>query len=528
MMAHLIVIFRELYPKYFYENKQGRNRDYPLEDLLGLTVWGDINNNESCRAKAQLCRNFDESVRVLIDGKPSKSKINDFSNEHKELIQAFDDFIVEFCYVSGLVEGNEFVGDGTFLDGWCNDFKALYPDEIKYIQKFLTEHDKHKTDYSILYSYYYLQNEVNDDFMRVKKELKDNINIHGINLIIKSLESDDEYQKVMNKLDHMSENITKDTVKISITDPDAHNMEDKDKNWGFHYNLQEITDTKCGVIVDHYICKNPNDKNEVEKMVCRLINKFKHEGFDLGLDNGYWNLKLLINIIQETCVEIVIPDKNNASKNKEKIIKDNKSNKKYDEYVKRKNKNKKHRTFIESKDFNYLEDEDAFECPLTKYELSFQQITEDKNGIEYREYWTNECKKCPYLNKCTSQNKRKLRRINEPEIIHINSYYHSEKGKEVSKKRGYYAEGNFAILLGIRNFRGIKVLGIDKVDLELTRFVIVHNTMKIAENMELTVLKKVLKYIKSQKKNRRATIDMLYELQGNFIEKDGKIIDVLI
>ena len=88
-----------------------------------------------------------------------------------------------------------------------------------------------------------------------------NINIHGINLIIKSLESDDEYQKVMNKLDHMSENITKDTVKISITDPDAHNMEDKDKNWGFHYNLQEITDTKCGVIVDHYICKNPNDKN---------------------------------------------------------------------------------------------------------------------------------------------------------------------------------------------------------------------------------------------------------------------------
>ena len=81
-----------------------------------MTVWGDINNNESCRAKAQLCRNFDESVRVWIDGKPSKSKINDFSNEHKELIQAFDDFIVEFCYVSGLVEGNEFVGDGTFLD----------------------------------------------------------------------------------------------------------------------------------------------------------------------------------------------------------------------------------------------------------------------------------------------------------------------------------------------------------------------------------------------------------------------------
>ena len=46
--------------------------------------------------------------------------------------------------------------------------------------------------------------------------------------------------------------------------------------------------------------------------------------------------------------------------------------------------------------------------------------------------------------------------------------------------------------------------------------------------MELIVLKKVLRYIKSEKKHRRATMDMLYELQGNFIEKNGKIIDVLI
>ena len=40
--------------------------------------------------------------------------------------------------------------------------------------------------------------------------------------------------------------------------------------------------------------------------------------------------------------------------------------------------------------------------------------------------------------------------------------------------------------------------------------------------MELKVLKKVLRYIKSEKKHIRASIDMLYELQGNFIEKKRK------
>ena len=42
-MAHylsiLIIIFKELHPEYFKENKIGCNREYPLEDLLGLTVW---------------------------------------------------------------------------------------------------------------------------------------------------------------------------------------------------------------------------------------------------------------------------------------------------------------------------------------------------------------------------------------------------------------------------------------------------------------------------------------------------------
>ena len=525
-IAFLIGIFKELYPDYFKPHGVGRRRVYPLEELLGLHFWGDLFGNESCRKKENLFNDNNEALQILISGNPKKSKINEFKNEHKELIHAFDNFIVEFCLISGLVDANEFVVDGTFLDGYCNDFKALYPDEIRYIQEFLTKNDKH--DYELLYSYFLKGEEMNDETKTLINEIRNNTNLFGLNLILQALENDSQYQMIMNKLTHMSENITKDSVKVSIVDPEAHNMKDKDNNWGFHYNLQITTDTKNGIIVDHYVTKNPNDRNEIKKIVYRLIEKFNHEGFALGADNGYWNIRLLMEIIRNTCVDLAIPDKNTAQKTKQKIIKKSKSNKRYGQYIEEKKKNKKQRTFIDTIDFEYIDEEDAFECPVMKCHLKFQRIIKDKEGIEYREYCTNECKNCPHLEKCTSQNKRKILIINEPEIQIINKFYQSERGEKIKNKRSSYAEGTFATNLENRNFRGLKVLGQQRVNLELTLIMILHNILKIIANVELIVLKKVLRYIKSEKKHRRASIDMLYELQGNFIEKNGKIVDVLI
>ena len=527
-IAFLIGIFKELNPVYFRSKDVGRKRVYPLEEMLGLHFWGELCGYESCRQKEKLFDENNEALQILISGEPKKSKINDFENQHKDLIEAFDNFIVEFCLISSLVDANEFVADGTFLDSYCNDFKALYPDEIRYIQEFLTNENKHQKDYESLYSYYLMDTDKTEEIQTVITEICDNINYFGLNLILQALENDENYQFVMNKLEHMSENITKDNVKVSIVDPDAHNMKGKDGNWGFHYNLQITTDTKNGIIVDHYVTKNPNDRNEIKKLVERLIDKFNHEGFAIGADNGYWNIKLLIEIIRGTCVELAVPDTKTAKKTKQNIIKKSKSNKRYGEYVEKKNKNKKQKTFIDTSEFPYIEEKDAFECPVMKYLLNFQRIVENKDGVEYREYSTSKCKNCPHLKKCTSQNKRKILIINEPEIQHINEFYQSERGQEIKNKRSAYAEGTFAATIEIRNFRGIKTRGEERVNLELTPMMIIHNILKIAAKMEIIVLKKVLRYIKSEKKHRRATMDMLYELQGNFIEKNGKIIDVLI
>ena len=303
-LAFLIGIFMELNPEYFRINKIGRKRVYPLHEMLGLHFWGDINEKVSCRKKEEMCVGTDEKVKMLITGTPKKSQINDFINSHSELINEFDSFIVEFCHVMCLVDAKEFVGDGTFLDGNCNDFKALYPDEIEYIKKFLTEQEKHEKDYTLLYNHYYLNEESTEELLAIKKELKYHVNIHGIELIIKALENDATYKKVMAKLEHMSENITKDNVRVSIVDPDAHLMKGKDNNWGFHYNLQEITDPKYGIIVEHYVTKQPNDSREISKITFRLIDKFHYDEFIGSFDNGYFNIKQLKEIINKTNVKI--------------------------------------------------------------------------------------------------------------------------------------------------------------------------------------------------------------------------------
>ena len=73
-----------------------------------------------------------------------------------------------------------------------------------------------------------------------------------------------------------------------------------------------------------------------------------------------------------------MPDTKTAKKTKQNIIKKSKSNKRYGEYVEKKNKNKKQKTFIDTSEFPYIEEKDAFECPVMKYLLNFQRIVETK------------------------------------------------------------------------------------------------------------------------------------------------------
>ena len=96
-------------------------------------------------------------------------------------------------------------------------------------------------------------------------------------------------------------------------------------------------------------------------------------------------------------------------------------------------------------------------------------------------------------------------------------------------KRSSLSEGGFGILFEARNFRGNNVSGIENVEIELARSIIIHNVKKIEKNMDLNVLKMILKFIRKQKENCRGSIEILYQLKGCFlVNENGYIYDVNI
>ncbi len=54
-----------------------------------------------------------------------------------ELINKFDQFLIDFAMAIELIDGKIVYGDGTILKAWCNTFKKMYPYEITYLKKFL-------------------------------------------------------------------------------------------------------------------------------------------------------------------------------------------------------------------------------------------------------------------------------------------------------------------------------------------------------------------------------------------------------
>ena len=524
-LMHLIDIFKEFYPREFLKkSKSKRHAKYHPKELLTFVLWGKNNNKESCRELSKWCENNDETCQLVLKcTKPGKDTINRFKNENTELVELFDQFLIDFGMAIGLIGGKILYGDGTVLKAWCNTFKKMYPYEIDYLKTFLKSNGKNKKLWTKLQKYY--KNEEKDT--ELKKELQEtldefeyNLNANGIHLLKTSLTSKDNYNKVLEKLEHMEENRNGEK-SISIIDPESRHILGKKGNMGLNYNYQTVTDNKYGFRITHYLTNRPNDQKELKTLVELTTQRIHTENFTLCVDNGYWNPEQLKEI-SKTNTQIVIPDDTAASRKKKKIQKQNRSGKRQ-EIIN--NKNKKNNTKnkpkrIKKHQFKYLGEIDAFECPKTKKLLKFVDIV-TITGVEKKKYTTDHCLHCEFKNECTSQHRRIFYQLYDEDIEKIRKYYYSKEGQEIYCKRGHFAETSFAVLES-RNFRGIKTKGLEKANNELTLSEIHHNIKKFEKHTTNEFLKEILKIIKEYKKNyRKIDFSLLEKLREKYImEKD--------
>ena len=523
-LIYLIDIFAEFYPEYFAKrNKVGQPIKYPPKDLLTYVLWGKNNNKESCRELEDWHENLDETCQLVLKcEKPGKDTINRFKNNYVELIDAFDQFLIDLGRTLGLIEGEIVYADGTILKAWCNTFKKMYPDEIKYLKEFLQKNIKNKKLWRKLQEYY-CTDEINK---KLEEELKDildelyyNLNADGIHLLKLSLMSSKDFEKVLDRIELMEENIEGEN-SVSIIDPESRHIIDKKGNMGLNYNYQTVTDSKYEFRLVHYITNAPKDQYESKKLVDMTIERLHTNNFIICFDNGYWDEDLLIAILKRN-VRVVIPYKTDARRNNEKIKNKMKSGKRKEMKAKKKEeKNNGKPKRIQKHKFPYLGKEDAFQCPKTKELLKMVGIVEISGELK-KKYQTDYCLKCEFKKDCTSQHRRILYEPYDPYIEEIRRFYYSDKGQEIYYLRGHMAETSFAVLLEIRNFRGIKTKGLEKVNNELTLCEIHHNVKKYEKYTTNDVLSFILRKVREYKRQHgKVDFFIFEEIKENLIFED--------
>ena len=182
----------------------------------------------------------------------------------------------------------------------------------------ILEH-RHETDRNGMWfklEKYFINGEFEEEIKPILDDLKKNIRAGGIYLLKSVFKQKNGLKKVLSKIKQMEENVI-GNQPISITDPEAHIMLDKDHKWGFNYNFQAGVDDKCGMIAIHYITQSPNDKKESTVTVKQLNERLHKENYILVVDNGYWHIKSLKEIYNSPTT-IVIPDNASATRTKEK------------------------------------------------------------------------------------------------------------------------------------------------------------------------------------------------------------------
>ena len=309
---------------------------------------------------------------------------------------------------------------------------------------------------------YFNENKKQKDINDLINEINSNLNKNALILLKTALISVDNMCYVLDLLDVLKANYDGKHT-ISLTDPESRWMMDKKENIGLNYNYQVAIDSKNGMVVGQYLTQNATDSKELFEMLNQIKIQMGINPKVLVADNGYMDDNV-IKYAYNKNIRLIIPDRNESSKNKSK------------------NREKPYHKV----NFTYDWKTDSFTCPIGEH-LHYKN-NRKLNDELMRVYFTNKCKSCPVKNQCT---KSRVREIFEPadELRwKMKADYQTPEGKIYYKKRANLNEAHFGLLRNARNFQKLNRNGMKNAEKELTLRSIAHNIQKIHEKLNATLI----------------------------------------
>ena len=392
---------------------------YPLDALVKLYVYGYTNGIRSSRKLEQEThRNIE--VMWLMDGlAPDHKCISEFRRLNllplKDLFKKF----VRLCRNWDLVGDEMLAFDGTTIKADNNRYKNF---NLKKVTNKLKELDE-----------------------KIQKYLDDMDAADRAEHLEKLSQSRAKYEEIMNKLEADGD------CCLSLTDPDAPLVSNKQGGLMPGYNVQSAVDSKHHIVVEIDTNQNTSDNGLLSTMVEKVQENSTNQEFIALADKGYWQGEDLA-ATEILGVTPLVAVQNNAPNG------DQSSN-------------------YTTEKFLYDSEADAYICPQ-----GARLVCHHKRGKGFRRYFNKDsCAVCPHQPECCKLAKLGFKTINRSQYADAveRNTERMKNGKALYHRRQELVEHPFGTVKRTMNGSYYLLRSLPKVSAETALMFLGYNIKRV-------------------------------------------------
>lgn len=176
--------------------------------------------------------------------------------------------------------------------------------------------------------------------------------------------------------------------QVSVTDPDSRSMAKPGGGSVVGYNVQTAVDADSHLIVAHEVTNATTDREQLSSIAGQAKEAMERTQLTVTADAGYYKGEEIVECYKADIKALVPKPNTSASKAKGRYGKS---------------------------DFDYDAEQDVYRCPAGE-ELTYRFDSREK-GKTLRVYMTDQCRRCPIKDKCTTGNARRIKRWEQEHVL---------------------------------------------------------------------------------------------------------------
>lgn len=415
--------------------------------LLKLYIYGYLNRIQSSRRLEREARRNLEVIWLLRRLAPDDKTIADFRRDNGAAIKKVCAKFVELCRQMGLLTKASVAIDGS-------KFKAVNTRD-KNFTKGKVERRRQQLEESV--ARYLAQLDTAD-----LQEPSEALTAKTAHLKEKLARLASEMQKLEA---HEQAMLASPDQQISLTDPDSRSMATSGRGSGVvGYNVQTAVDTEHHLIVAHEVTNSGSDRAQLAKMAKQAKAVIGVEKLEAVADRGYYTGEE-IKACADAGIAVTLPKPMTSGAKAEGRF--------------------------GKQDFVYIAEGDVYRCPAG--EILKYYYTNEENGQQLRNYWTNACRHCALKTQCTPTTQRRIKRWEHEHVLEA-AQKRLDADPQAMRRRRETVEHPFGTLKMRMGATHFLMKRLPKVATEMALHVLAYNLTRV---MNIVGVKPLVAAIKS-------------------------------